>query len=147
MLSHLNSWANDLKDSLWVQWDTLPRRLWICYQTYNWLMTSGLEKRPTWLWRTRPQPVERVICADRVLKTWRQHVHVTHDIMVNTLVPGWARTTNLSVNSRTRWPIAPQRLTFVGCGRGLYHYRPLSLHSSVCSIPACLPWGWYLLCR
>lgn len=24
--------------------------------------------------------------------------------------PGWARTTNLSVNSRTRYPIAPRRV-------------------------------------
>ena len=27
----------------------------------------------------------------------------------NNFVPGWARNTNLSVNSRTRYPIAPQR--------------------------------------
>ena len=28
---------------------------------------------------------------------------------IKEIVPGWTRTTNLSVNSRTRYPIAPQR--------------------------------------
>ena len=30
-------------------------------------------------------------------------------LFIKSPVPGWARTTNLSVNSRTRYPIAPQR--------------------------------------
>ena len=49
-------------------------------------------------------------------------------------VPGWAWTTNLSVNSRMRWPIAPQRQTIQNNNQKnlcLYYYYTTSIFRSI----------------
>ena len=46
---------------------------------------------------------------DRTRRRQGQHFWAAHATRQKQCAPGWARTTNLSVNSRTRQPIAPRR--------------------------------------
>ena len=84
-----------------------------CYSVPGGIWTTNLSVNSRTRWPIAPQrrACKLLFCLLMfILYAFTARLNKKENCSKCYSVPGWIWTTNLSVNSRTRWPIAPQRL-------------------------------------